>query len=150
MRLVTWICRWVSSGFTAIALSGMGFLLCNLIYDRFQLQQRLGIDDDVCWLTLPAGMLSIFFFHRKYHSIRWMPWIFTASGILGVVGAVIIFTRMEAASKAHVPTGAFSGIGYGILQLMSIYAGFSAFAAVLGGVLGILAQRMDKAAKQVS
>ena len=145
MRPATKICRWVSSGFIALAASGIVFLFCSVLYESYDLQERIGVDDDVCWLTLLAGPLGMLIFHRRYHSSRWLPRMCAALGVIGFLGAATTFGWVEAAAKAHVPTGPFSGLGYAIMQLLSLCVAGVALAAALGGMLGIVAHRMHKA-----
>ncbi len=147
VRLTIKICRWVSSGFIALAASGILLLSCSVIYEELHLQDRLGVDDDVCLLTLLAGPLCMPVFHRRYHSTRWLPWTCAVLGIVGLAGAAVTFTRMAAASAAHVPTGPLSGIGYVIMQVLSVYVGGVALAAALGGLFGVMAHRMDRTAE---
>jgi hypothetical protein len=132
----------------AIAVSGIVFLLCSVLYERYHLQARLGIDDDVCWLTLLAGPLCMFVFHRQYHSARWLSWMCAAIGTVGLAGAAVTFGWADAAARTHVPTGPLSGIGYAVTQLLSLYVAGVALAASLGGMLGIVARRMDRATEQ--
>jgi len=148
MQLATKIGRWVSSGFIALAASGIVFLFFGVIYEHYHLQSKLGVDDDVCLLALFTGPLFMALCHRQYHSIHWLSWVCVVLGFIGLVAAVITFFWMTATAKTHVPTGPFSGFGYVIMQLLSLYIGGVALAVVLGGMLGIVARRMDKVAEQ--
>jgi hypothetical protein len=127
-----------------LAVSAIACLLCNVLYDGYDLQSRLGVDDDVCWLALLAGPLFMSLVHRRYHTSRWLPWLCTALGIAGLATAATLFETSGAAAREHVPTGPFSGIEYVVLQLASILGGAVSLAAAFGGLLGVVARRLDK------
>jgi len=50
----------------AIGIAEMSFPFCNLIYGRFGLEHRLGIDDDVSRLGFLAGVPN----NRKSNRVR--------------------------------------------------------------------------------
>lgn len=145
MRPFTKACRWGSTGLIALALSGVLFLIVGLLFERYDLQERLGVDDDASWLAFVVGPVSLIPFHRRLHAGPGIPRVCAGLGCAGFVAAAVMFVRMGEAAKTHVPTGPLSGIGYGIMQLLSVCVGAVAFAAVLGGLLGIAAHRMKAA-----
>ena len=141
------ISAWLASGFIALAVSCIAFASISIVYERFDLQKRLGIDDDICWLALLLGPALIVIIHRGFHRHAWVS-IVTLLGGLALAGlGVFYFMYSREAGAHHEPTGPFSGIGFAIGMLMGLIIVLVGSLAVLGAILAIVARRIGKSAE---
>ena len=146
MRIVASICRWLSSGLIGLVVSSVAFASVSVVYERLQFRERLGVDDDVCWLALAVGPALIVVIHRGFHK---RAWIAVASLVGGsALAGVGVFQLMQAreAESRHVPSGLFSGIEYAFAAALSWLVIAIAALAVLGGVLALGARHVSSSA----
>jgi hypothetical protein len=114
------------------------------MYDRFDLQERFGVDDDICWLIVLVGPLSMMIFHRRFHVTRWLPPASSIVGGISLIAAIAVFGRMAIAANIHVPNGPFFGLGYAIFMGLSIFVGAACVLLTIGGLLSVVARRLSK------
>jgi hypothetical protein len=144
MRILTSICRWLSSAFIALLVSTVAFVSVSMLYERFGLQKRLGVDDDVCWLALVLGPALIVVIHRALHERAWVPISTLVGGLALAVLGWFQFWSARATKASHVPSGPFSGIEHDLGMLLGVFLGLIAAFAVSGAILALLARRMAR------
>ena len=143
MRILKSICRWLSSGLIGLVVSCAAFTCISIVYVRFKLQERLGVDDDVCWLALVVGPALTVVIHRCFHKRVWIA-VATLTAGLALAGlAVFQFMSAREARTHHVPSGPFSGIEHDFAIVLSFFMMLVAALAILGGSLALAARLMN-------
>lgn len=113
----------------------------------FDLQKRLGVDDDVCWLALLLGPALIVVIHRGFHRRAWVP-VVTLLGGLALAGlGVVRFVSAREAEAHHVPTGPFSGLEHDFAMAFGLLMMLVATLSVLGAILALAARRIGRSAE---
>ena len=147
MQILNSICRWLSSGLIGLMVSCIAFACISIVYERFELQERRGVDDDVCWLALVIGPALIVVIHRGFHRRAWIA-VATLTAGLALAGlGVFQFMWAREAMTRHVPSGPFSGIELDFGVVLSLFMMLVAALAVLGGLLALAARHMDSSAE---
>ena len=150
MKVVKSICRWLSSGLIALAVSCVACPCIIIVYEMFDLQKRLGVDDDVCWFALLLGPALIVVIHRGFHRRAWVP-VVTLLGGLALAGlGVFRFVSAREAEARHVPTGPFSGLEHDFAMLLGLLMLLVAVLSVLGSIFALAARRIERSAEQDS
>lgn len=144
MQILKSICRWLSSGLIGLVVSCVAFACISIVYERFGLQERLGVDDDVCWLALVVGPALIVVIHRGFHKRVWMAVATLPAGLALAGLGVFQFMRAREAKSHHVPSGPFSGIEHDFAMVLSLFVMVVAALAVLGGLLALAARYMGR------
>lgn len=134
-------CRWLSSGLIALVISCIAFLVLGLAYERFELQERLGMDDDVCWLALLIGPAMIVLIHRGFHRRPWTARSTLVGGLLLAGLGAFQFLQARDAAARHQPSGLFSGIEHTFALVLSVILVVIAALLVLGALLALAARR---------
>ena len=147
MRTGIVICRWLSSFLICLVISGIAFAGLNLAYELFDLQKRINVDDDVCWLALLIGPALIVFIHRVFHRRTWVAVSTFVGGVLLAGLGVLRFMSAHKAEAHHVPSGPFSGIEYDFRMLVGVYLGLLAVLAISGAWLALAARRIQRRAE---
>lgn len=149
MQILAHIVRWLSSGLIALAVSGVAFAGVSIVYERFALQQRLGVDDDICWLALLIGPVLIVVIHRAVHEKVWAAVATLAAGLMLAGFGVFQFMWAREAKASHVPSGPFSGIEHDFGVLLGLFMMLVAAPAVLGGLMALAARHMNSTARRI-
>ena len=130
-----------------LVVSGVAFACLSIVYERFDLQKRIGVDDDVCWLALLIGPALIVFIHRALHGQAWVP-VSTMLGGLALAGlGVFVFMSAREAKAHHVSSGPLSGVEHDFGMVLGIFLGLLAAFAVSGAILALAARRIGKSAE---
>ena len=147
MRILTSICRWLSSVLIALLVSCVAFVAISIAYERLDLQERLGIDDDVCWLALVVGPALIVVIHRTFNKHPWVPVSTLVAGVaLAGLGTYQFLSAREAKAH-HVPTGPLSGLEYDLGMLLGVFLALLAALAMAGAILALVARRVGRSAE---
>ena len=147
MTIVTSICRWLSSALIALAVSCVAFPCISVAYEMFDLQKRLGVDDDVCWLALLIGPALIVVIHRGFHRRAWVPVVTLLGGLTLAALGVFRFLSAREAGANHVPTGPFSGLEHDFAMLLGLLMLLVATLSILGAILALVARRTGRSAE---
>jgi len=148
MRILKGICRWPSSGLIGLVVSCAAFTCISIVYARFELQDRLGVDDDVCWLALVVGPALIVVIHRSFHKRVWIAVATLTAGLaLAGLGVFQFMWAREARTHHHVPSGPFSGIEHDFAIVLSFFTMLVAAPAILGSFLALAARLMNSDAE---
>ena len=147
MKVVTSICRWLSSALIALAVSCVAFPCISVAYEMFDLQKRLGVDNDVCWLALLIGPALIVVIHRGFRRRAWVPVVTLLGGLALAALGVFRFLSAREAGAHHVPTGPFSGLEHDFAMLLGLLMLLVATLSVLGAILALVARRTEKSAE---
>lgn len=103
MRIAKDLCQRLSTGLIAAVVSGVTFVGFSTIYEAFDLQRRLRLDDDICLIALLVGPALIPVIHRVFHRSHRLPVATLAVGsALGSFGVWQIVRARDAAAR-HVP-----------------------------------------------
>ena len=147
MRIVMTICRWLSSFLIGLVVSGVAFACISIVYERFDLQKRIGVDDDVCWLALLIGPALIVFIHRGLHRKASVPVAMLLGGLTLAGLGVFQFISARAAKTHHVPSGPLSGIEHDFGMVLGLFLGLLAALAIAGAILALAARRIRRSAE---
>ena len=143
MKVVKSICRWLSSGLIAMAVSCVAFACMSIVFGLFDLQNRLGVDDDVCWLALLLGPALIVVIHRVFHRRAWAPVVALTAGLILAGIGVFIFVSARKAAAQHVSAGPFSGLEHDLAMALGLCILLVATLAIFGSVLALVARRIE-------
>jgi hypothetical protein len=150
MRIVMTICRWLSSFLISLVVSVVAFACISLAYELFHLQERIGVDDDVCWLALLIGPALIVFIHRAFHGRVWVPVSALLGGVVLAGFGIFLFLSAREADAHHVPSGPLSGIGNVFGMIPGLFLGVLAAFAVCGAILALVARRIGRSAEPIT
>ncbi len=135
---------WSASLLVALALSCAALTLFSMLYAGYDLQRKLGLDDDVCWLALLVGPACLPLIHRRLHSTRWAPRTCLVTGALTSAGCLLWFAELGAEASAVAARGASSGFGSALGRLVALWGVLIGVTAVLGAGLALAVQARSK------
>ena len=144
MQIFSTFLRWLSSFLISLVVSCVVFACVAIAYEALDLQQRLGLDDDVCWLALLLGPALIVVIHRGFHRQAWVSAVTLAGGLALAGVGVFYFLSAREAEAHHVPAGPLSGMEYAIGMLIGLFIIVIASLAVLGAILALAARRIGR------